>query len=181
MHPTRKRPGKICVYAEEKQISKLELCAEVLHAVGLPSSELWKRKPDPFFVVNRIEAGEVDEYDCEEAKHDSQIIDFVGLRFSSSKKSLATVDLLAFRGSRPASCCLPCLRHAGCPSKRFPGPLRHAAVAIGLLQGALTSAVHRWHLRHFRLLLSRDGARRLPRQLAIVLQLLARKLCRIWQ
>ena len=45
------------------------------------------------------------------------------LRFSSSKKSLATVDLLAFRGSRPASCCLPCLRHAGCPSKRLEGTL----------------------------------------------------------
>ena len=37
--------------------------------------------------MHRREAGEVDEYDCEEAKHDSQIIDFVGWGFAANSAS----------------------------------------------------------------------------------------------
>eukprot|EP00913_Durusdinium_trenchii_P003212 g2970.t1 len=62
-----KHPGKICVFADEKQSSKLELYFK-LRAKELKSTEFWKRKPDPFFVVSRTKVVGTDEYDCEEVE-----------------------------------------------------------------------------------------------------------------
>lgn len=60
-----KHPGRVCVFADEKHSSKLELYFK-LTATQLQTGEFWKRKPDPFFVVSRAQVIGTDAYDLEE-------------------------------------------------------------------------------------------------------------------
>eukprot|EP00435_Cladocopium_sp_Y103_P021287 s978_g5.t1 len=60
-----KHPGRVCVFADEKHSSKLELYFK-LTATQLQTGEFWKRKPDPFFVVSRAQVIGTDDYDLEE-------------------------------------------------------------------------------------------------------------------
>eukprot|EP00434_Breviolum_minutum_P004823 symbB.v1.2.004251.t3/scaffold241.1/size254724/6 len=60
-----KHPGRICVFADEKHASKLELYFKMT-ASQLQTGEFWKRKPDAFFVVNRCQVVGTDEWNLEE-------------------------------------------------------------------------------------------------------------------